>query len=444
MDSDINAVLADLHEYWEENSVWSLIWKNNPFYTLMEKDEDFAGEYFVQAVKYVGSQGVGGDFGIALANVTAEKWAAFHVPMSPVYAISVLQNSAILASRNKRGAFEDLVSSAVESGIQDAANEIARGILSGGTATIGQIVGITQIGATGTYTVQLSSSLSYQFFENGMTLDATVTDGGAPAQANGSTVTATVIAVDASAGQLTIQPNVQPGSFGTYFIVGAYLIRDGNYFSNGFNGGGGGISSAYGSNVYPAAVAGIGAWMPTAAQRAAGILSTAFLNVVRSADGTRLAGVAVNGMNRAMDEALIDAATQTTIYGGSADYGFLNPVSYAALLRSLQGQKNFVNIPAGAKVGDGTLAYSGIVLHGGPNPITIMSDRNVPPRTAYLIDMKTWKLRSMGKAPNVIRYPGGTGYVVPYNQDAIQVRVGGYFNPTCSKPSANAIVSLSA
>ena len=68
--------------------------------------------------------------------------------------------------------------------------------------------------------------------------------------------------------------------------------------------------------------------------------------------------------------------------------------------------------------------------------------RNVPAKTAFLIDMSTWKMRSMGKTPSIIDYPGGEQYNIPYNEDAIQLRIGGYWNLTCSAPPRNAMVAL--
>jgi len=37
-------------------------------------------------------------------------------------------------------------------------------------------------------------------------------------------------------------------------------------------------------------------------------------------------------------------------------------------------------------------------------PITVIPDRNCPAKTAFLLQLDTWKLRSLGKVPHVLTY----------------------------------------
>lgn len=57
----------------------------------------------------------------------------------------------------------------------------------------------------------------------------------------------------------------------------------------------------------------------------------------------------------------------------------------------------------------------------------------------------TWKLRSLGKAPHLLTYglEGLEGLRVG-NSDALEVRVGAYYNYTCNAPGWNLRIALSA
>ena len=93
---------------------------------------------------------------------------------------------------------------------------------------------------------------------------------------------------------------------------------------------------------------------------------------------------------------------------------------------------------------DVSISFKALVLPTANGEIAILQDRNCGAQKGYIITLKTWKLRTLGKAPMFITWPGfydQLGIPVP-GADAIQLQVGYYGNITCCAPGANAVVSL--
>jgi hypothetical protein len=91
-----------------------------------------------------------------------------------------------------------------------------------------------------------------------------------------------------------------------------------------------------------------------------------------------------------------------------------------------------------------SISFKALVLPTANGEIAILQDRNCQAQYAWVITLKTWKLRTMGKCPQFLTYPGfydQLGIPVP-GSDAIQLQIGYYGNLTCNGPGANAVVAL--
>ena len=120
---------------------------------------------------------------------------------------------------------------------------------------------------------------------------------------------------------------------------------------------------------------------------------------------------------------------------------FMNFASYAALEKSLGSKVQYVDV----KHEEADIAFAGIRVHAPYGPITVIPDRNCPPQRAFLLQMDTWKLRSLGKAPHILTYglEGLEGLRVG-TADALEIRIGYYANLICNAPGWNCTVKLSA
>jgi hypothetical protein len=189
-------------------------------------------------------------------------------------------------------------------------------------------------------------------------------------------------------------------------------------------------------------IAGFGAWIPSVAPGGA----DNFFGVNRSVSPTKLAGLRFAGAGESIQDALIDATNQLAANGseaGDPDFIFINPVSYQTLVKQLTSQGVYQMIKAKINE-DVSISFKALVLPTANGEIAILQDRNCPSQTAYVITLKTWKLRTLGKCPQFLTYPGFYDQLgIPVQgSDAIQLQIGYYGNLTCNSPGANSVVTL--
>jgi hypothetical protein len=183
-------------------------------------------------------------------------------------------------------------------------------------------------------------------------------------------------------------------------------------------------------------VTGLQGWLPSSAPSA----SESFWGVDRSVDSRMYGVIAQNTSSETIEEALIDGASQVAREGGQPDMCFMNFSSYAALEKSLGSKVQYVDV----KHDEANIAFAGIRINAPYGPITVIPDRNCPAQKAYLLQMDTWKLRSLGKAPHILTYglEGLEGLRVG-TADALEIRIGYYANLICNAPGWNCVIALS-
>jgi copper chaperone CopZ len=94
--------------------------------------------------------------------------------------------------------------------------------------------------------------------------------------------------------------------------------------------------------------------------------------------------------------------------------------------------------------GPAKLYYPGILINGAAGQIKVFPDRSCPAKTAFLLQMDTWKLYSLGPAPHIAKYADGLEMLRVYNSDAAELRVVSYAQLGCNAPGFNANVKLGA
>ena len=420
-----NQVAALKELYTGDDYMKDLVYKKNPFLALVPKDESpggFAGKYIPVPLVYGTPQGRSATFATAQTNQTAPALASFFVYRVSNYQLVTITNELLEATKSDAGAFVDEAKLNMDTGFRNISNDLAHDLFGDGSGSRGQLSGIS----TGVITLVNPGDIVN--FEVGMALVSYSVSGTTATQSTGAAI-GYVIAVNRSAGQLTVSataggaagtPSNWSGSFPYLAVSG-----DVNFASGGLATG-----SAY-------KVSGLGAWIPTTAPGG----SDSFWGVNRSADVTRLGGVRYDGSAQTIEEALIDAAALVAREGGEPDMCFMSFASYSALEKSLGSKVQYVDV----KHEEADIAFAGIRVHAPYGPITVVPDRSCPPETAYLLQMNTWKFRSLGKAPHVLTYglEGLEGIRVG-NADALEIRIGYYGNLICSAPGWNCVVSLSA
>lgn len=399
---DLPAGNAALKEWYDDQTVENLAYDDNPFLVMVPKKTNATGKVIPIPVIYEVNQGRSSNFTNAQGNQTPGLLAEFFITLKPDYDVATLANQAMLASQDESGSFLDFATLYVDLAIQGAALSAASSMFRSGSGSIGQISLIS----SGVITLTNAADVS-QFGIN-QTLQANSTDGGSPRAALGY-----VVARNVMAGTITVSSTALGGAAGTPsgWTNSDFLLVQGDNNSK---------------------LSGLSAWLPSTAPTS----TDNFYGVNRSID-SRLYGLAYNGAQQPVEEAIIDAALLVRREKGRPRHFLTNYGSEAALIKALGARREFVDWQ-----GEGEIGFRGVKIQGPAGPIECFSDRNCQAATGYLLQMNTWCLHSLNTVPHVLKYGDGLEMLRLSNADASEVRVASYANLDCRAPGWNSQVAL--
>lgn len=424
-----NQVAALKELYTGDDFMKDLVYKKNPFLALVPKDESpagFAGKYIPVPLVYGTPQGRSAAFANAQNQQTAPSLASFFVYRVSNYQLVTISNELLEATKDDAGAFVDEAKLNMDTGFRNISNDLAFDLF--GTAN--GIRGTSGTMTAGGGTITLADPNQIVNFEVGMALNSLSSTGGTYTLSATGAVVGYVMSVNRSTGVLTLGSTFggSAGSIAGWSATFPDLAVAGDSVAT--------ASGTTGSTSNFLKVSGLGAWLNS--NNVTG--SDSFWSVNRSADPTRLAGVYFNGASESIEEALIDGASLVAREGGQPDMCFMNFTSWAALEKALGAKVQYVDV----KHDEADIAFAGIKVHAPYGPITVIPDRNCPAQTAFLLQMDTWKMRSLGKAPHILTYgmEGLEGLRVGA-ADSLEIRIGYYGNLVCNAPGWNCKIALS-
>jgi hypothetical protein len=310
----------------------------------------------------------------------------------------------------------------MDNGFRNISNNMAFELFNGGTASRGMIGTVTSL-AGGVLTFILANPQTVVQFEVGMTLQNTLTDGGAALQVGGVIDAVQITSVNRGTGQIIA--TVVQGT-GATFVAGDYLQVLGDIGTAGAST----IAGLLG-------LSGMSAWVPNTDP----LTTDNFWGVNRSADPTRLAGLRYNASAQTISEGITSALAFGNREGAAFDLIILDFVSYSTLINELGAKVQYVML----EHDEVEVAFEAIHFHSAYGKIPVLADRSMPAQQAFCLTTDTWKLRTLGKAPHVLTYglEGLEGLRVG-NADALEIRIAYYGNLICSAPGYNMVVQLSA
>lgn len=345
--------------------------------------------------------------------------ASFFVYRVSNYQLATITNELLEATKDNAGAFIDEAKLVMDTAFRNISNDLAHDLFGSGDGTRGVISAIS----SGVITLDDPQTVTQ--FEVGMVLVAYSISGTTYTQSTG-TALGYVISVNRSQGKITVSAT----SGGT---AGTPTNWSTSFPNLGIQG-----DVAFGSLTQQSSflkVSGLQAWGPSS------IVSSgdSFWGVDRSQDSRLQFVIAQNTSSETIEEALIDGASLVAREGGQPDMCFMSFASYAALEKSLGAKVQYVDV----KHQEADIAFAGIRIHAPYGPITVIPDRNCPQKTAFLLQMDTLKLRSLGKAPHILTYglEGLEGLRVG-TADALEIRIGYYANLICCAPGWNCRIAL--
>lgn len=380
-------------------------YRNNPLLAMLPKSETLSGKYVVVPVWHGAGGGRSATFSNATGNQADHGSVDFQLTRTKNYGIHYLDADALAASRGEASAFLEARMVMMDETVYNLTRDIANDLYRDGSGKRGSV------GSISTTVLTLADRNDVVHFEVGMEL---VGAADATSALRDSGNSATITAIDRDAGTLTSGSNWTTQISG--LTTGDLLFVEGDYVS------------ASDRNK----ASGLDAWLPATAPSA-----TAFFSVDRTADVQRLGGIRYDGSSSSVHEAIIDAGTIAFEAGAQPDFVFMNPLHKAEVVKSLQQQARYEPVLSS----DGRVGFQSVVVETGAGPVRVVADPNCPKGVAYMLQMDTWKLYSLGAVPHLAD-EDGLSILRSSDADQYEVRFRSWAQLGCSAPGRNTRIAL--
>lgn len=402
--SHIQNVLKNL---WPQDRVVNEVYPDHPFLARITKDEAFTGEDIKLVVRTRDGQGRAVTLANAQTRASAPSHSRFALTRSKNYQVFRIEGEAIEASRNDAGALVRALDDEIKGSINNITKDLAVNLFRGRSGNIGAI---GSVAGGPPATITLSNVADVTSFEVGMILVASATSTGAN---RATPATATITGVNRSTGVLTFAN----GTFaGTNWVANDYLSVSGD----NANGSGNGNKAM-----------GLADWLPVTDP----LGGESFLGVDRSVDRVRLAGLPLDISAFVPEEGALYAVMELDRNGARPRDFVVNHTDYQSVLNSL-GTKAVTKYE-----GTGQVGFQTIQIMGPKGPVSMYLDQDCPAGTGYCLDMRFWKLYSLGPAPKMLELDG-LPMLRLSDDDAYEGRIGYYANLGTTAPGFNAVVTM--
>ena len=397
---DMTTFDAALKQHYTDAAVENMVYKDNPFLALVSKYENFDGRNLPIPIIYGNPQGRSATFSTAQSNKTNSQLQAFTLVRNKDFSLASIDNETMDASKNNSGAFMEAITTEIDGCINSIRRSLAVALYGTGSGSIGR----NTSNATGT-TITLTDDQQITNFEVGMHIVFSTADGGGSVKSG----SVSVVAVNEDTGVLTVDALTAIAG-GSGIAANDYIFVQGDYDSK---------------------LKGLSAWIPASAPS-----STAFFGVDRSVHPTRLGGIRFDGSAMPIEEALVAGIARVARSGGKTDTIFMNYSNWANLEKALGSKVQYLDLKASAEVG-----FRGILINGPKGPVKVIPDQNCPSDVAFALQMDTWKLYSLGKAPKVLN-SDGLQMLRDVSSNSVEIRYGYYAQLGCKAPGYNARIKL--
>lgn len=402
---DISALTAVLKQKYSADKVKTLTYPNNPFLAMVGKVTDFGGINKVIALRNGTPQGRSATFASAATYQTPSVYNRFVITRVSDYALATITGEAIRASKGNENALVEGLEQEIDGAMITASRSIAVSLWHNGGGSRGRISATSNINST---TITLSNVADITNFQVNMTLNTATTDGTSGAVIPGYQ---TVLGIDSDLG--TVTGSVAWSTAIPGVATNNYIFQAGDFGRM---------------------LSGVPAWVPVSAPS-----STPFFGLDRTSDVTRLAGVRLSSTAGApIEEILVELAARITAEGGSPDTAFLNPRDYSNLIKALGSKVIYEDVKS---LDMPKIGFKAAVVMGPGGPIKVVHEINCPRGFVWMVQMDTWKLQSLGKAPGILEEDGQM-ILRQFNDDSYQVRIGSYLQLSNNAPGWNGVATL--
>ena len=405
MGLSISQAAPILKEYYTAQRVENMTYKDFPLYAMLPKDKNFYGKVLPVPIQIGNPQGRSATFATAQANKTSSVYKDFVLTRVRDYALASVDNETAEASENEKGAFIKALTREIDSAIQAATTSIAWGLYGDGSGALATI-SATSFSTSNTYFL-LANADDVVKFEIGQKIVFAAAPSSGGLRVGGSLQ---ITAVNRDSGRIDLSAAL---STITSIAAGDYIFTEGDR---------------------NAKVSGLAAWIPFTAPTS----GDNFFSVDRSVDPTRLGGLRFDGSSYSIEEALVKGLTRCNREGGRPEVVMMNYTDWSNLELALGSKVQYMVSNA---YGRADIGFEGIQVKTNKGVSNCIADPFCPANYAYGLTMKSWKLYSL-KEPVRILDLDGNKVLREATADAVELRVGGYFQLGCDAPGHNVVIKL--
>lgn len=408
MTLDLQALDSAMKEYYDDAMYQELVYKSNPFFALIRKNEGFVGKKMPIPNKFSDGGGVASQFSVAQQQSlsTSPQFSDFELTHSQLFSLAQVDGLVYEISKTSKGAFIDAATAAMDSAINRLTRQVAIQMFRSGAGELGQVA-VAPTNSAGTFEIQFKSAEDATNIDVGHTIQIFQNlSGGSARTSDGAQNTFKIVKVDVISGVITVEGDKDGSST---------IAPDDYIFLQGTRGG---------------QLVGLAGWLPLTAPS-----STPFFSVDRSVDAVKLGGVRHDGRNQPLDEALIDGMKKVGRLGGKPDVCIMSFEKYAELIKILGSKVIYKD----AKVGE--LSFRAVELISPRGTIECIADMSCPSDRCYLLQTSSWSLCTAGKAINLINADGNT-WLRQASADGLEARVAFRGNLACNAPGHNCVIRL--
>lgn len=407
---DSTSIGSALKRIYTPKKIASLVFDKAPGMALVPKNTDLGGELKGYAVRVSEAPLATADVAQAFTNSTAATPHLKQWQIAPVsaYAIATIDHKTMMSARSDSMAFVRAGEEAAESALLDLRKQLGHSFYRAGWGKIGQIAGVD--GAT----ITLTNPDDVALFNPTRDIVFSESESGHVLRDSGQSLK--VLGRDFDTGVVTFTENVSEVSGVT---TGDICFIKGNRENS--------------ATPTRRLMSGLDAWLPASAPAS----NDSFHGVNRSSDSL-LAGCRVAGSLTAIEDSLVDGASQVGRRDGSLDVYLVSFNTYTALIKN-QSSQIVRNVKVEAK--EAQISFEGVALNTSKGLVKIVPDLFCPDGVAYGLSLKTWELGSMGPLVGEFTMDGNKS-MRQAGAMGIEIRYFTYPQLVCLSPGHNVRVSL--
>jgi hypothetical protein len=390
-----------------QGKVETMVEFGNPTLADLRKSDELDGLQTIIPMELETPQGISASLGTALDNVTAGFGAAWTVYANDLYAGLTIDAKTLMAARKDVGAFFRVKERQMNGILTSLGNVMERQLWSNGTGSLGQLsadpgVAASFTLATAADAINFHKGMTIRFYDN----DGTGTGPGT-VRAGG---TRTVDGVNYATGVITVTAPLDAA-----LDASDHVVRDG---------------------MLDLCIKGIPAWIPSSDP------TDTFFGVARTNHPQMLGGWRQSYLG-SIEETVLTLDASIRRVSQKPKVLWLSYANYNRLSLEL-GARAYRSAGEGAKFGTPSL-----VMTGPGGPVTVKAGPYVPSDAAYLLDMDTWKICTLGPAPHLVQDDGLTARVIGVGGgstnalDGVEIRYRAFWQLVCTNPFANGRAAIS-